>query len=76
MNTKATLQLIGTDALNTIEAARDVVTRSTEPEEVLFIAEQLDIAVSRDIELKNAKLIIFCNLVVMERNTITFFQLG
>ncbi len=76
MNTKATLQLIGTDALNMIEAARDVVTRSTEPEEVLFIAEQLDIAVSPDIELKSAKIIVFCNLVVMERNTITFFQLG
>ncbi len=76
MNTKSTLQLIGTDALAMIEAARDVVTRSTEPEEVLFIAEQLDIAVSRDIELKSAKLIIFCNLVVMERNTITFFKLG
>lgn len=76
MNTKATLQYIGTDALNMIDAARDAVSMADTHEEVLFLAEQLDIAVSRDIELKNAKLIIFCNLVVMERNTITFFNLG
>jgi hypothetical protein len=76
MNTKPTLAYIGNDALAMIDAAREAVSLCTEPEEVFFLAEQLDIAVSRDVEVKHAKLIIFCNLVVMEKNTITFFQLG
>jgi hypothetical protein len=76
MNTKATLQFIGTDALAIIEAAREAVSMSDAHDEVLFLAEQLDIPVSHDIDLKSAKLIIFCNLIVMERNTITAFRLG
>lgn len=76
MNTKSTLAYIGNDALAMIDAAREAVSLSTEPAEVFFLAEQLDIPVSHDIDVKHAKLIIFCNLVVMEKNTITYFRLG
>jgi hypothetical protein len=73
---QSTLNYIGTDALHMIEAARACVLNSDTHEEVCFVAEQLNIEVSRNMPLEHAKLIVFANLVVMEKNTITFFRLG
>lgn len=75
MDTKNTLHTLGEDALNMIGAARDIAM-TEQKEEVLFVAQQLGIDIEPTINEDAARFILLANLVVMEKNTITFFQLG
>ena len=74
MNTLTTLYALGTDALNMIAAARDVAM-TEKKEEVLFVAQQLDVHIESTVSEDAARFILLANLVVMEKNTIAFFRL-
>lgn len=74
MNALTTLHAIGTNALDMIAAARDVAM-TEKKEEVLFVASEVGVDIEPTVSEDAARFILLANLVVMEKNTITFFRL-
>ena len=74
MNTLTTLQVIGNNALDMIAAARDVAM-TEKKEEVLFVAQQVGVDIEPSVSEQAARFILLANLVVMEKNAISFFRL-
>lgn len=77
MDTKTTLHALGEDALGMIENTRFYATEVCDSKESLLrLATSVGVDIEPTINEDAARFILLANLVVMEKNTITFFHLG